>query len=362
MFGGVVVVVVVVVDSSSFVFKSPRQTSAWGPGKKRGRRFKRPREKKTLPPSASSSPLPSRLKMRVAGQSPTHGQSEARRGVTAPACKRPAPAVRQWSGVAGVSRAARPPPKTSSTEAFWAHKGLFFFVLVPVVGAKVEIGPHFFFFGPFPFRDGRVAVAFRSLDPAVVGRCRRRCDPYLSVCASLPANARDVDNPADQNLTLFHLPLVRSHRERLDLLQALTSPWPYWAQRRAGQAGLNCDDPYHDSRGQDRGHCRTRPSVSVAVARRGPAVFWFWRCRCKAWPSITTRTWLRGNLGESKIRRGRETRERVDLWVWVWVWVRDGPSSDLFLETTTSQVPRKDSIHLHHDCILSECFLMAAEC
>lgn len=37
-----------------------------------------------------------------------------------------------------------PPPKTSSTEAFWAHKGLFFFVLVPVVGAKVEIGPHFF--------------------------------------------------------------------------------------------------------------------------------------------------------------------------------------------------------------------------
>lgn len=100
--------------------------------------------------------------------------------------------------------------------------------------------------------------------------------------------------------------------------------------------------------------------MSVAVARRGPAVFWFWRCRCKAWPSITTRTWLRGNLGESKIRRGRETRERVDLWVWVWV--RDGPSSDLFLETTTSQVPRKDSIHLHHDCILSECFLMAAEC
>lgn len=141
MFRGVVVVVV---DSSSFVFKSPRQTSAWGPGKKRGRRFKRPREKKTLPPSASSSPLPSRLKMRVAGQSPTHGQSEARRGVTAPACKRPAPAVRQWSGVAGVSRAAWPPPKTSSTEAFWAHKGLFFFVLVPVVGAKVEIGPHFF--------------------------------------------------------------------------------------------------------------------------------------------------------------------------------------------------------------------------
>lgn len=112
MFGGVVVVVVVVVvDSSSFVFKSPRQTSAWGPGKKRGRRFKRPRKKKTLPPSASSSPLPSRLKMRVAGQSPTHGQSEARRGVTAPACKRPAPAVRQWSGVAGVSRAAWPPPK-----------------------------------------------------------------------------------------------------------------------------------------------------------------------------------------------------------------------------------------------------------
>lgn len=184
-----------------------------------------------------------------------------------------------------------------------------------------------------------------------------------SACASLPANARDVDNPADQNLTLFHLPLVRSHRERLDLLlQALTSPWLYWAQRRAGQAGLNCDDPYHDSRGQDRGHCRTRPSVSAAVARRGPAVFWFWRCRCKAWPSITTRTWLRGNLGESKIRRGRETRERVDLWVWVWVWVRDGPSSDLFLETTTSQVPRKDPIHLHHDCILSECFLMAAEC
>lgn len=227
MFGGVVVVVV---DSSSFVFKSPRQTSAWGPGKKRGRRFKRPREKKTLPPSASSSPLPSRLKMRVAGQSPTHGQSEARRGVTAPACKRPAPRRPPMVGRRGRIAGGVAPPKDELDRGILGSQRPVLFCPGSCRRRKGRNWPPFFFFGPFPFRDGRVAVAFRSLDPAVVGRCRRRCDPYLSVCASLPANARDVDNPADQNLTLFHLPLVRSHRERLDLLQALTSPWLYWAQ------------------------------------------------------------------------------------------------------------------------------------
>lgn len=83
--------------------------------------------------------------MRVAGQSPTHGQSEARRGVTAPACKRPAPAVRQWSGVAGVSRAAWPPPQRRARQRHSGlTKGCSFLSLFLSSAQRSKLAPIFF--------------------------------------------------------------------------------------------------------------------------------------------------------------------------------------------------------------------------
>jgi len=205
--------------------------------------------------------------MRVAGQSPTHGQSEPRRGVTAPACKRPEPAILQWPGVAGVSRAACP-QKTrvfGSTAAFWAHKGLFFFVLV--VSAKVEIGPHFSHvpsemavspFGPWPLSGDAVVVA--------------------TTPTSLPANAREVGDPAEQ-ICLFPS-AVGSHESLCGSSSTCCRRSHFHGCARhveaLDQPRLDCDDPYHDSRGHDRGllllprvrHRRTRPTSGPSWSYR----------------------------------------------------------------------------------------------
>lgn len=244
--------------------------------------------------------------MRVAGQSPTHGQSEARRGVTAPACKRPAPAVRPMVGRRGRI-AGGVGPKDSSLEPKQRHSGLTKACFFCPCSCRRRNWPPFFFFSiSIPRWPCRLSVP----EPAVDGRCRRRCDPYR--CACLPAHA---SNPADQ-IPLFPsaVQVVRSHRERLDLLQALASV-TRWTRRDSIVTvttpvtipAAKMEAAFFSSTGAVP-HTPRDEAKSVRV--RGPS--WpcrllCWRCRCKAWLSITTRTWLRGNLGESKIRR--ETRE-----------------------------------------------------
>lgn len=181
------------------------------------------------------------------------------------------PPSAQWSGVAGVSRTAWAP----KTRVLRSNSGILgsqrpvFFALVLVVG---EIGPHFPHFSiSIPRWPCRLSVP----EPAVDGRCRRRCDPYR--CACLPAHA---SNPADQ-LSLFPsaVQVVRSHRERLDLLQALTSV-TRWTRRDSIVTvttpvtipAAKMEAAFSLPQVRYRTHRGTRPSLSVSVARRGPAV------------------------------------------------------------------------------------------
>lgn len=196
------------------------------------------------------------------------------------------PPSAQWSGVAGVSRAACPPKaqRHSSPELNSGILGSQRPVFFCPCSCRRQNWPPFFSFLHF---HSEMAESLSPLAPEPAVPCREMPSSLrpLPLCASLPANAR---NPADQ-ISLFPICRWFGPIGRVSAVPRLVAGAHICDA--LDQAGLDCDDPYHDSRGQDGSrlsisstgtgpHRRTRPSLAVSVARRGhgPAVFWCWRC------------------------------------------------------------------------------------
>ncbi|KAK1835503.1 hypothetical protein QBC39DRAFT_145803 [Podospora conica] len=307
--------------------------SGWGikEGGGRGRRFKRPRRKDWR--RVRGRPLPSRLKMRVAGQSPTHGQSEARRGITAPACKRPPSANGRPARAYRGRHVPLEPPKES---CLWPRqryseptKACFFCRSCSCRGFKVEIGPHFcfvFFIPRWPCRPSPVP-----------GCCREMPSPPY------PPNGQP-SRPNSAGLVLSS--------------QALTCPWLHG--EALDQPGRDCDGPLSRFPFLPTGkmatclldglHRQVRdPGRGQSIPHRALGRLGLDSCRLggdgsiNAWPSI--KTWLRGNLGEEGGRTERDGPSSVLFFSW-----KPPPRVDNHFTTSQEKIPGSMD---HDDCILT---------